>query len=60
MIICLPLSTMAKGLWANYIMTLVPHDISVSSVIKILGGDGLKLCIQRLSQGKDQEIDIES
>ncbi len=43
MIVCLPLCTMANSLLANSTMTLVPCGISVSSVIKILHGDGLKL-----------------
>ncbi len=42
MIICLPLSKMAKGLWVNSVMTLV-QVVSLSSVIKILFDDRLKL-----------------
>ncbi len=36
---------MAKGLWTNSVTTLVPHGVSVSSVIEILHGVGLKLSI---------------
>ncbi len=43
--ICLPLSKMAKVLWANSMKTLVLCSITVSSVIEILCGDASKLSV---------------
>ncbi len=40
---------MTKGLWANHTTASVPRSISVSSLIKILHGDGLKLSLGPLS-----------
>ncbi len=40
---------MTKGLWANRATASVPRSISVSSLIKILRGDGLKLSLGPLS-----------